>query len=561
VKRHAGGPSARRREAPRRQGRLSRGDRWRILAAILGLLSIGIVVLLWRRERPWTLHVTASQDTTSPWTGVDLVAEVKPAPEDPKQWVWKWSATPSADLDGSGPSIHFRSGAAGEYRVTVTARSPRGTERSAETTVRVQVPQFQVGLGTKGPARDDPFPDTSRPDLPFRITRVTVDKPEVCRGERTVIRVEAQDDQGNADMLVPTIAGKVGWIASVVVPGDAPGPYKIPVRLGDPDRGDRTQELKDFQQTGAFVTLKDCDAPRALLVTFKQHTSVEEDAKFHATVVGAGAAAAASGAPTPPTPSAFRWDFGDGSGLVTTKGPDAWHLFPDEEQRGPRKRVFSYLVKAEALDGAGKPLLNGSTAFYVRNRLEELKKTDHRLQLLVVFHPEPVVDADGSRHIDVVLKNLDVDETAHLDALQFRRAKCGGVGVTPDERHSVGDVFGESVVRPRESIHGQLRWPKDGPDDVCHLNVSIEGTSQPGGLTVGGGFSMRTGFDDGAQAAADPAQSAAIKKAMEMLHKSYVTQQDLEGLVQSGDLPSSVLRIPSKPSRGAPTPPGASAPP
>jgi hypothetical protein len=183
----------------------------------------------------------------------------------------------------------------------------------------------------------------------------------------------------------------------------------------------------------------------------------------------------------------------------------------------------------------------------MRNRLEELKQSDHRIQLYAVFHPEPATDADGARFIDVVLKNLDAKETASLASLAFRQVPCTPTPAPPTaESHPVAEVFRDASIPPRGSISGRLRWPKDGPAEVCHLDVSAEGSSQPGGFSVGAEFSMRVGSDHGVETVADPDQAAAIGKAMAILHKTYVTPQDLERLVASGEIPASALK------RGAP---------
>src|ERR1700735_1865097 len=98
----AEGTPTRRRGGPRRAGGMSRRDKWRLTAALLGLMSLVLVVWLWRRGRAWTGILTPREETTSPWTAVDMLAKVSPAPRDSGEWTWKWSVLPTADLDGHG---------------------------------------------------------------------------------------------------------------------------------------------------------------------------------------------------------------------------------------------------------------------------------------------------------------------------------------------------------------------------------------------------------------------------------------------------------------------------
>ena len=216
----------------------------------------------------------------------------------------------------------------------------------------------------------------------------------------------------------------------------------------------------------------DCDAPLALWVSAQQPTSIEEDARFHAAALASDGDAGAAF-----QPASYRWDFGDGSSRVTTKGPDAAHVFPNEEVRGPRKRVFTYLVKAEALDSSGGVLLTGVVDIYLRNRHEELKASNRRLQPQVVYHPELDTEPDGSRVIEVVLKTLDDTETANLTSLEVRHVPCTPGPQPPSADHRpVADVFRASSVRPRGSISGRLRWPIDCADQRMDRRRSATST-------------------------------------------------------------------------------------
>jgi len=379
--------------------------------------------------------------------------------------------------------------------------------------------------------------DDTSSALPFQIAGVWVDKPEVCRGERTVVRVRATHAQGNAAWLVPSINGRVGWAVSVIAPDSTPGKYQIPVRLGDPDRRSPGQRAA-YRESSASIVLKDCDTPASLWLTSTQPFPNEEVVWLRATRRGPS--------PDPDAPSRLQawyvWDFGDGSPKLRTKNPEARHLFPNEEERGPGQRVFTYLVKAELFDQEGRVLADGALDFTLRNRLEELKYTDHRLQLRSEFQPHPRIDSDGASVIDVVLKNLDGEETADLTGLDLHQLPCSMDGPSRIDRRAIQEVFDAGSVPPRGAIAGRLRWPKDAAADVCNLDVSIHGTSRPSGLTVGATFSMRLRLDQGVDVVSDRQDTAEIRKAMTLIDKPYVTLDDLVDLIASGQISESALQ-------------------
>lgn len=371
----------------------------------------------------------------------------------------------------------------------------------------------------------------SKPD--FFVSEVRVDKPEVCRGERAVVSIRAEYPAGDPDLLVPAIGGRVGWAVSVIAPGESAGTYDIPIQLGEP-RLSSPGELVEREQTSARIKLKDCDAPSALWVTSQQPTHVEEDARLKATWIGldSGKARAAN---------QYVWDFGDGSARVHTAQPEVRHVFPAEEDRGPGKRVFTYLVNAEAFDDMGRSMARGALALTFRNHLEELKYTDHRLQLLARYHPHASVTKDGTPFIDVSLTNLDVRETAELTALEFRIVPCSA-SAARFERHAPAEVFESRELLPRATISGRLMATGSVSPADCHLDVSVIGNSYPGQLVVGGQFSMRLRLDDdGVESISDPSRRADVEQAMALLGKPYVTGQDLADLVELGRLPASVL--------------------
>jgi hypothetical protein len=328
-------------------------------------------------------------------------------------------------------------------------------------------------------------------------------------------------------------------------PGHAPGRYKIGVVVTDPESGASGDPQPPYQRAGAYVTLKDCDAPAVVRVNISKGGEAEEDIRFAAAYYGARGE----------VPASYVWDFGDDSASTTSKDRTTQHLFPSEEQRGPGKRVFSYLVHVDARDASGKVLASGVKDVSIRNRQEEVKHTLHVLQLVAEFPPVPRTEANGDKVSDIKLKNIDMTETANITSLEYRLGPCDGKATPETQQHSATDVFPAAVVPPRSTLQGTLRWPSGSDEGVCFLDVTIHGTSEPGKLGVGGGFSMRTQINAaaGAMPIGNPEQASALAKLMKERGTNYLSPEDVAraNLGKNPDQPTPTPLVPHHvPKRG-----------
>jgi hypothetical protein len=523
-----------------------RGRRAGWVAALLA----GLALLVWLvRERSWTVDVVADPLVTTTGTPVTLTARVSPATAVNDEWVWTWTSKTGV-VEGKGRAVTFVSSTLGEHHVKLKARSSRGTEHDAEVVVTVANPTYYVGIGPN-PVRverpaDDPMPDVEHPELPYRIRNVTVDKPSVCRGEKVTVRVEADDFEGKADWLLPSIAGSPAWTSTMVVPGAKAGRYKIPVMLTDPDVAP-VGKAAPYQQTSVFVELKDCELATSLGVATRKASAREEDVYVRAQYHTTGSE----------TPAGYAWDFGDGSGKVTTREATTRHLYPGEEQRGTGRRVFSYVVHADAVDASGKVLASGVTDLSLRNRAEEDERTRQRIDLMADYSPLAKTEANGDHTLDVTIHNLSAGESATLDSLEYQVLSCDATPTTTTEQHGAGEVFASVTVPPRGSVAGHMVWPAGS--SACRVDVSVHGTSAPSGYPAYAGFSMRvqltgpgvTAFDhpaDDETAAAQAKTAAAIDDAMAKLHKNVLTKEDIELLVSQGQMDEATAHtlLPSK---------------
>jgi hypothetical protein len=524
-----------------------KGRRGWLAALVVLCCSLALFWLL--REPAWTVTITADASSPNPGEPVALTARVTPPSVVGSGWQWSWSAA-SGVITGKTANVQYTSEMTGERRVHVTVRSPRGTEHNADVVVNVVVPPYYVGAGgslnVAGPA-DDPSPDIYHPDLPYRIADITVDKLSVCRGEKVTIGIRAEHDEGKADWLLPNVGGKLGWTVSMVLGGTKPGRYRIPVELTDPDNAPATGPAK-YQQTSAYIELKDCELTAALAVGVRRASQRVEDS-----IVVAKYSSKAGD-----KPASYVWDFGDGSTLVTTAEPTTRHMYPNEEQRGSGRRVFTYVIKGSALDASGKLLATGRADLSLRNRAEEDEHTRHRIDLMADYSPLPVTDKNGDHALDVTIRNLSTSETAVLTSLEYRVLSCEADATAKIENHGAGDIFPDANVPPRGSVAGHLVWPADSTG-VCTVDVMVTGTSQPSGYPAYASFSMRVRLEGpGIDRFTDPDKGAALSQAMALLHKNFVTPDDVEKLVSEGQMDPAVAKtlLPAKPAPSGRSPPG-----
>ena len=374
--------------------------------------------------------------------------------------------------------------------------------------------------------------------LPFEIAEVWVEKRSVCQGEATRVRVTVNDSRGEQRWLRPNIAGIGAWEIAYVPPLGATGPQTIHVQVIDDGLHRRGLEAD------AFVEVSDCVAPHPIVVLQRTLPPDAEAIAFSAIVFRGPDLAPWMRAPADrrgdvpkADVSSYVWDFGDGTRATSRDGRTS-HRYPAEPDRGDELQT-TYPVKVVALDGDGQPLGTGYTTVVQRNHVRELARNMGVLQLLAAVPPGPAATGDdGSRYVDVVLRNLSRTETARMSDVTVAYVDCDGRN-TSTRSLSPDAVFADSVVPPLGTVPGRLTMAADDAE-VCSVSARISGSSRPGDLRVTGTFALDPGHR-GRQRASE-SQAVVLRKAQSLLgNPGVITMADVQRLEEDGKIPRGLL--------------------
>ena len=514
----------------------------------IGLALAALIAIWWNRREPaWSVSLTADRESPlTPWQPVNLVAQIEPQSALQSrlfkfgEWHWQWEAD-SIPFSVRGPDVGWRSGKIGAHELAIVVESPWGTKQRATLPLSIAYREYVEPDNGKVEKPDARLPGDPAPkDLPFGISDVWVEKPQVCVGEPTRIRMTAFDQRGLDKWLVPVVAGEQSWEATFTAWPSAPGMRMVPVTLFDANavKGGNVDAIHTF----VYVEVKNCFAPFPMYVEKRAIPPSEDLWAFRVTMYNGPAwveRLADRDAPSAAaTPASFKWTFGDGTS-TTTREPIATHQFPPELER-PDERQTLYKVRVDAIDGSGATMATTYAVVEVANRTRQLKHEQGLLQLVAVQPPGGgAADPDGTRHVAVELLNLDGGETARIDRMKIRLVGCDGKDAG-ERGASPSSVFKELAIGPRQRIAGTFSLPKDGLEHVCYANAEVAGESEPGKLPVVGFFQLVTGETPGVALSDD--QEEVLQQARALLgNPKIVSVDDVRRLEQEGKIPRYVL--------------------
>jgi hypothetical protein len=394
--------------------------------------------------------------------------------------------------------------------------------------------------------------DSNGSPPPPIIDRIEIEKPEVCEGEENLVTVVAHDPGGNDAGLRSLVNGQPGW----AVP--------LRVRENDEDPGAPRPAVVVVGDNGAVVSvpippykIMECPAAARLRMMSSLLPNTTAEFRLEAKLIKG----VPPGRPRPDRflmgdfqPTRYQWDFGDGERLTT---PEAYvtHSYEFREQR----TYYSYyLLTVTASDEQGRTLVARHALEIMNPAYEELAQKD---VVKIMTHNAP-------RFPELV----DGKVTQQIRLWHFERH-----GVTVDKVIAYAhDAFGKELARiqmPPEAVLGTRTVPPGAGitipmvldvgarPEVGFVTYDLHGTS--GGRRVMGSFSImrppepptpekNTPVTDGMMA-------ARIKRAMELLGKQYVTDEDIWELERQGKLegltPLSVPPPVPGPPPGLPRPP------
>jgi hypothetical protein len=356
-------------------------------------------------------------------------------------------------------------------RVTASSSSPAA--------VQVSVPRPSHRIAASEMSADD------RPELPFHITGIEVEKSVLCRGEQTVVRMTGtHEDPAEQLLLQPLINGSPGWEAPIHLNERVPGRYPVTVilrgRPGDPDPG----QTKTF-----YVELKDCVAPFNIKLRSTPIDHLLDTYSFEAAVVSGPAydkriSTDWMGLPPPPLSpvdvDSYLWELGDGTS-ETTREPTIRHRYPSEEERPEGEATHAYFVRVSALDRSGQLMGSAGDVVVLRNTYRELALLYKRIQLRA-DNPPLAQPGRGQGRIAITLKNLDPSETAILEELEVKLLDCTAeMNVLSTSTRTTAAMALPSRVPPGGTVVWDFVWPDAM---ACRIQVITTGHSEPSKLPV-----------------------------------------------------------------------------
>jgi hypothetical protein len=396
--------------------------------------------------------------------------------------------------------------------VTLSIHSPQGELRTTSIAVTVVRPAVARTGGEGEAAGGSPGEAAA---LPFGIADVRVDKPTVCRGEPSRIRVTPfHQHTGGEQWLTATIDGVRGWESAFVAPPGAVGMQRVPVTVSQQRDGRVTRATTDV-----YIEVADCAAPYSLRVDIQAFAEAPEQIGFYAHASSAGVAE-------------YRWNFGDGTS-VRTRTAAAFHTYPAEVDR-PGGAAASYLVTVDGVAADGTPRGTAYASVAIANPTRLFRAQTAQLQLAVEQRMRPVSD-DGAHAVDITLTDADPAEAARLERIAVTLLPCGGGGGRP-LAVDLAAVFGRLEVAAGGRIAGRLTIPGPAARGFCRARAEVAGTSRPGGLPVKVAFGLPLEAARGPRPGPlDAEQQAALDDAAGVLDgATVVSRADLRRLEQAG---------------------------
>jgi hypothetical protein len=254
--------------------------------------------------------------------------------------------------------------------------------------------------------------------------------------------------------------------------------------------------------------------------------------EFHATVTTAVPSRIERRPVEPFHPQVFRWAFGDGATLATAD-PHATHNF---EARAQDRLYSQFLVTVEAVGRDGK-VIRARRSLELLNPAFEALAYKGIVQLLVELNPRFPVLSEGG----VVTQGVRLSHTqpAAVEITKVRVVKqyVDGAGRAPTEFPDVTSVLGATSVPAGHGLDLEVALDTRLEPETFSRDYYLEGKTSDG-RPVRGSFSVMKPpalpTKDRHDPIADPVLLAKVKIARAVLHRDYVTDEDLWSLERAG---------------------------
>jgi hypothetical protein len=379
-----------------------------------------------------------------------------------------------------------------------------------------------------------PLRETGSPPAPARapavaappiVDSITVEKDEVCEGEENLVTVQAHTPDGNDAFLhyqLGSIRGSPAALRSFLDDRGRPTAHRVSV-FG-----------KNNVVTSAPVPsfrVKRCDVSPTVIIEHRLRPNTAAEFELEARIVNTGGVGAYDAAVAAVRPRGFRWSFGDGS-REDGREPRVVHSFAAR----PQDTLYShFLVTVDVLAEDGR-VLQGRHSIELLNPAFEAFAYKGVVLLFADLDPRfPVLSERG-----IVAQGVRLWHTrpgvVTISKITMTTRRLDGQG-SPAAHPSPGSVLGAAVIPPGRGL--ELRAVLDTraePDTLSH-DYALEGRTDDG-HPVRGAFSVMRPpalpSRERHEPISDPLLVAKVKMAREVLHREYVTDEDIWALERAG---------------------------
>ena len=379
------------------------------------------------------------------------------------------------------------------------------------------------------------------------IDSITVEKDEVCEGEENLVTVRAHTADGNDAFLhyqVGSTRGSPVALRSYLDDRGRPSAHRVTV-FGKNNVA-TSAPMPSFR-------VKRCDAIPAVVIEHRLRPNTIADFDFEARVVKTGGARADAGDAASVRPRGFRWSFGDGA-HEEGREPRTLHSFAAR----PQDTLYShFLVTVDVLAEDGR-VLHGRHSIELLNPAFEAFAYKGVVVLFADLDPHfPVLSANGAVDQGVRLWHTRRDVIAITKVTVTTRRLDGQR--SPATHPSPGSVLGAAVIPPGRGLELHAVLDTRAEPETLSRDYALEGHTEDGHRVRGAFSVMRPPAlpsKEKHEPISDPVFVAKVKMAREVLHREYVTDEDIWALERAGQFDG--LRVEAgvpNPAAPAPTAP------
>ncbi|MBI2567350.1 MAG: PKD domain-containing protein [Candidatus Schekmanbacteria bacterium] len=510
----------------------SRGARLAAVFMALSVLALGVLLLFLGRRPPQVpaleVRVDAERDRIAVGQGAielrALVRRLQLTEEELLMGIlFEWSATQGHLLSDGNIARWFPGPEPGDAEITVIASLPGYQNGQASVTLRATPasgdPEKRVSRFKRAPALAGP------PPSPPIIDEVILEKEEVCEDEENLVTIKAHTE-GNADdtylryQLIGPKKGAGNKIPTMNEPG-ADGLNRYAAKAAVWGRGG-TRTVLEVPR----YKVKKC-GPKERRHAWVKHEAVpntEAGFAFFAYLV----------ADKEFVPVAYEWDFGDGTKLRSDV-PRVTHSY--EDAIAEAKNLYSSFLVKVTITGNNGDQVTGRAGVEISSRFQENFLFKGVVTLLVEKIPRYAVRQGDVSRQTIRLKNV-YDHAIYPEALarevHVKDEKLEDNVTT--ERVEWRQVLQADVIGPLEKIDVEMEITDP---DVLMIAYALVGFTDDDYRVEARWEIMAPTADPlgpEGEPVRDPRKEWMIRKSMEVLGKSQVSQEEMRQLLYEGRL-------------------------